>query len=44
MSLHAHISDTPFDEMSLQPPEEGILNCHRQTDRHTNIQTDMATL
>ena len=37
MSSHANISDTLFDQRSPQPPEEGVLNCHRKTDRQ---QTD----
>ena len=36
VSLHANISNTPFDQRSPQPPEEGVLNCPT----HTNIQTD----
>ena len=34
MFLHANISDTPFDQKSPQTPEEGVLKCHKQTDRH----------
>ena len=40
MSLQTNISDTPFNQRSLLPPEEGVLNCHRQT----NTPTDIATL
>ena len=28
--------DTPSDQSSPRPPEEGILNRHRQTDRQTD--------
>ena len=40
LSLHANISDTPWDQRSPRPPEEGVLNCHRHTDRQTDTQTD----
>ena len=30
----------PIDQRSPQPPEEGVLNRHRQTDRHTDKHTD----
>ena len=37
MLSHAKISDTPFDQRSPQPTEEGVLNCtNRQKDRHTD--------
>ena len=36
MSSHANISDTPFDQRSPQPLEEGVLNCHRHTERQTD--------
>ena len=35
--LHFNISDTPFDQKSPQPPEEGVLKCHRQTDIRTSL-------
>ena len=30
----------PFNQRSPQPPEERLLNCHRQTHRQTYRQTD----
>ena len=36
VSWQANISDTPFDQRSLRPPEVGVLNCHRQTHRLTD--------
>ena len=44
MSSQSNISDMPFDQKSLQPPEEGVLRRHRQTDRQTNRLTDITTL
>ena len=43
MSLNANISNTVFDQKSPQTPEEGFLNCHRQTDRHTDGHSDSMT-
>ena len=37
--LHANISDTPFDQKFPRPPEEGVLNCHRQTNKQTDRHT-----
>ena len=34
----------PFDKRCPQPPEENVLNLHRQTDTQTHRQTNMATL
>ena len=46
VSLQPNISDTPFDQKSPRPPEEGVLNCHthtdRQTDGHRNSMTELA--
>ena len=28
----------PFNQKSPRPPEEGVLNCHKQT--HTHTETD----
>ena len=36
VSLQPNISDTPFDQRSPRPPEEGISRRHRQTDRQTD--------
>ena len=36
VSLQANISDKPFNQKSPGHPEVGVLNCHRQTDRHTD--------
>ena len=36
MSLNANISDTPFNQRSPRPPEEGVLRHHRHTYIHTN--------
>ena len=35
VSLRTNISDTPFDQKSPQPLEDGVLSCHEQTHRHT---------
>ena len=43
MSLHANISYTPFEQKSPQPPEEGVLNCHRQTNKQTSDHNDSMT-
>ena len=43
VSLHGNIMRTKFDQKSLRPPEEGVLNCHRHTDRHMGRHTDIAT-
>ena len=37
--LHANISNTPFDQRSPQPPKEGVLNYHTQTDRRMDMVT-----
>ena len=42
MSLYANISDTPFDQKPTRPPEKGVLNNHRQTDRHGYSMTESA--
>ena len=42
MSLYANISDTPFDQRPARPPEKGVLNNHRQTDRHGYPMTESA--
>ena len=42
VSLHVNISITPFDQRSPGPPEEGVLNCHTQTDEHGNSMTELA--
>ena len=34
--MHTNISDMPFDQRSLQPPEKGVLNCHTQANRQTS--------
>ena len=39
VSLHTNISDKPSDHRSSWPPEEGVLNCNRQTDTHMNMAT-----
>ena len=44
VSLHANISDTPFDQRSPRPTKEVVLNCHRQTDRHGDSMTESAQL
>ena len=36
----AIISNTPFDQRSPLPLEEGVLNSHKHTDRQTDRQTD----
>ena len=36
VALQPNISDMPFDQKSPRPPEGGVLNCHRQTDRQTD--------
>ena len=33
MSLQTNISDTPFNQKYPQTPEDGVLDCHSQTDR-----------
>ena len=43
MSSQANISDTPFDQKSPGHPEVDVLNCHRQTDRHTYGHGDSMT-
>ena len=43
MSLHANISNMPFDQKSPWPQEEGVLNCLRQTDWHTDGHGDSMT-
>ena len=42
MSLQPNTSDTPFDQKSPRPPEEGVLNCHRQTSGHRDSMTESA--
>ena len=37
VSLQANISGTPFDQKSPGHPEMDVLNCHRQTNRQTDI-------
>ena len=39
VSSLANISDTPFNQKSPLPPEEGVLNYHTQTYRHLDIAT-----
>ena len=36
--LQPNISDTPFDQKSPQPPEEGVLNCHTHTEKKRKLQ------
>ena len=36
VSSQANISDKPFDQKSPEPPEEGVLVCHRQTNKQTD--------
>ena len=43
-SSQADISDTSFDQKSPGHREVDALSCHKQTDRQTNRQTDIATL
>ena len=43
VSLHANISNMPFDQRSARPPEECVLNCHKQTDRQTDGHRDSMT-
>ena len=43
VSSQANIRDTPFDQKSPGHPEVGVLNCHRQTDRHTDGHGDSMT-
>ena len=38
----AKISDTPFDQKFVQPPEEGVLRRHTHTDGHRNSMTESA--
>ena len=44
--MHVNISNTSFNQRSQITPEEGVLNCHRHTDRHTdghgNSMTELA--
>ena len=42
MYSQANIRNTFFDQKFPQPPEVGVSQRHRQTDRHTEKQTDMA--
>ena len=43
VSLHANISDTPFDQSSPVHREVGVLNCHRPTNRQTDGHCDSMT-
>ena len=36
VSPQPNISDTLFDQKSPRSPEEGVSNCHRQTNRRTD--------
>ena len=36
-------SDTTSDQRSPQPPEEGVLNCHKPTHRQTDGHGDSMT-
>ena len=42
VSLHANISDTPFDQKSLHPPGEAVLNYHIQTSENRDSLTESA--
>ena len=42
MSLQANISDTPFNQKSPRPPEEGVLDFHTQTSGHRDSMTESA--
>ena len=40
VSLQSNISNTPFDQKSPQPPEQGVLQRHRQTEGHRDSMTE----
>ena len=44
MSLQAQISNTPIDTNFFQTPGVGFLLLGKQTQRHADKHTDMATL
>ena len=39
VSSHGNMRRTQFDQKSPRPPEEGVSQRHRQTNRQTNIAT-----
>ena len=39
VSLYANISDTIYNQRCQQHPEEGVLNYHRQTNKHQDMET-----
>ena len=41
MSSQCNIRNTPFDHKSPQPPEEGVLRCHNQTNKQTDRRTSL---